>query len=270
MAPSPLRIFALLLVTAPLVGCGSSTQLETLQTQMSEIQRQLLQLQRDASTKEEISGLSEQIGENALLRRETDSEIRAELQRLSEEVGHMQSRLDDTSLALSSITQTLAATDQEIRALRNQCGFGISGSPVSSSNLGGGPPEAPEQMYQGARSDFLRGNYDLAILGFRQYLETYPATELADNALYWIGESYYGQNEYRLAIQEFSNLQARYPNSEKIPIARLKIGYSHLELDDQSQGIVQLQSVINDFPRSDEAKLARQTLQSLGASDSSG
>jgi len=110
----------------------------------------------------------------------------------------------------------------------------------------------------------LRGNYDLAILGFRQYLESFGGTDLADNASYWIGESYYRQKRFQDAIREFDAVVSQYPNSDKVASALLRKGYAYLELGEQSKGVVQLQNVIRRYPKSDEANLARQQLGSLG------
>ena len=74
----------------------------------------------------------------------------------------------------------------------------------------------------------MRGNYDLAVLGFRQYLESFPDTELADNASYWIGESYYSQGKYQQAIREFDGILRRYPRSDKLASGLLKKGYAYL------------------------------------------
>src|SRR5262245_43868584 len=54
---------------------------------------------------------------------------------------------------------------------------------------GEGP--TPEQAYQAAYIDFSKGNYPLAIQGFREFVRRYPDSDLADNAQYWIGESFF-------------------------------------------------------------------------------
>ena len=50
---------------------------------------------------------------------------------------------------------------------------------------------SPQQIYNTAYSDYLKGNYQLAIEGFRQYIENFRESPLADNAQYWIGECYF-------------------------------------------------------------------------------
>ena len=139
---------------------------------------------------------------------------------------------------------------------------GDGGHPQRSPGASG--PVDPEALYQSAYDDYLRGNYDLAVASFEEYLETFPNTELADNATYWIGESYYREGKYRQAIDQFERVLRRYPRSEKVPGALLKKGYAYLELGERSQGIVQLQVVIREHPSSDEANIARDRLRALG------
>ena len=105
---------------------------------------------------------------------------------------------------------------------------------------------------------------DLAMRGFRQYLESFPSTALAANATYWIGECHYRQKRFRQAIEQYDAVLNRYPRSDKTASALLKKGYAHLELGERSQGVVQLQHVLRQFPTSDEANLARQRLREIG------
>ena len=124
---------------------------------------------------------------------------------------------------------------------------------------------SPEELYQAAYNDFLRGSFDLALLGFRQYVEAHPAAELADNALYWIGECYFSQRNFRQAIQEFSQVQTRYPGSERMASVLLRKGIAHLNLGESSQAMILLSDVVGRYPRSDEAILAREELEGIGS-----
>ena len=117
---------------------------------------------------------------------------------------------------------------------------------------------------QTAYRDYQRGNFDLAIAGFNDFLRQAPNSDLADNAAYWIGESLFSQKKYQDAIAQFDQVVTRYPQSDKVPGALLKKGYSYIALGERSQGIVQLQYVVHEHPSSQEASLARQRLRSLG------
>jgi tol-pal system protein YbgF len=124
--------------------------------------------------------------------------------------------------------------------------------------------ENPTVLYQTAYRDYQRGNYDLAIAGFRDFVAKFPKSDLADNAAYWIGESLYSQKKYRDSIAQFDLVVNDYPTSDKVPSALLKKGYAYIALGEKAQGIVQLQYVVHEHPKSPEATKAREELKKLG------
>ena len=127
-----------------------------------------------------------------------------------------------------------------------------------------GHADDPEALYRTAYNDYLRGSFDLAIRAFRRYAESFPDTELTDNATYWIGECYFSQGKYSQSIRQFDRMLERYPRSDKTASAALKKGYSYLELGRRDEGVSQLQEVARRYPESDEANLARQRLSAIG------
>jgi len=124
--------------------------------------------------------------------------------------------------------------------------------------------ENPMEVYQAAYRDYQRGNYDLALAGFRDFLARYPESELAANTEYWIGESLYSQKKYSEAIEEFNRVVNKYPKSDKAPGALLKKGYAYLALNDRPRAIVQFQYVVHEYPNSRESALAKDRLKQLG------
>jgi len=254
------------LAVALTTGCVSTKDIEALSAQMSGVQQQVLQLQKQSSSKDEVTTLASSISEqtSSLLRSEAD--VQVELQAVSEQIDQLRSNLEDTNYRLAQLSQQLAATNQELKSLRSLTivSPNAAGSPPTPSSLPGASSEDPQTQYQGAYNSYLRGNYDLAILGFRQYLENFANTELADNATYWIGESYFNQEKYRQAIQEFDSMLQKYARSDKRASALLKKGYALLASGQQEQGIAQLRSVVSEHPSTDEANLAKQRLETVG------
>jgi tol-pal system protein YbgF len=136
---------------------------------------------------------------------------------------------------------------------------------------------SPEQAYQAAYIDFSRGNYPLAISGFREIVRRFPESPLADKAQYWVGESYYalarsnanqGQADratqaLEQAVQEFRKVALNYPRGEKVPTAIYKEGLALLELKQPKLAQARLQYLLENFPQSEEAPLARERLAGL-------
>ncbi len=61
----------------------------------------------------------------------------------------------------------------------------------------------PSEAYRQAKTDFDKGNFDLALAGFQNYIAQFPDTSLAAGAQYWIGECYASKKEYSKAIEAF-------------------------------------------------------------------
>jgi TolA-binding protein len=136
----------------------------------------------------------------------------------------------------------------------------------------------PEDVYQAAYIDFSKGNYALAIPGFREFLRRYPEHKLADSAQYWIGESHLGQahglaneggqadkvkQELEQAVREFRKVIANHPRGDKVPTALYKEALVLVELDQVGVAQQRLQYLIDNFPRAEEAPLARDRLAAL-------
>lgn len=139
-----------------------------------------------------------------------------------------------------------------------------SSAPVEPAVAASAPLEDPEELYQAARADYGRGSYGLAVAGFQRFLEAFPQSDLADNAQYWIGESFHAQSDFPQALAAFDLVTARWPDGDKAPDAAYKKGLCLLALQRTADGILQLQGVRDRHPDSEAARLARQKLESLG------
>jgi tol-pal system protein YbgF len=121
-------------------------------------------------------------------------------------------------------------------------------------------PGNPDQLFAAAYGDYSRGNYDLAIEEFKQYVETYPTTEMADNAQYWIGESRLAKKQLKEAVDEFEKAYSMSPKGDKAYAAKYKKGLALLELGQIVAARSEFLFVRKVFPRSSEAFLAAQQL----------
>ena len=164
---------------------------------------------------------------------------------------------------------TDASTGQPGAAVAPPAGTSVPGADGAGSAGGNNPASGGDvsetdakRLYDQAYKDLTRGNYSLALLGFGEYLKRSPASDLADNAQYWIGECYYAQRDYDPAIQEFLKVQKDYPQGDKVPAALLKTGFSFLQLEDRASARRYLNQVVEQFPNSEEAVSARNKLRS--------
>lgn len=122
---------------------------------------------------------------------------------------------------------------------------------------------SPQEVYNMAYSDYLKGNFQLAIDGFKIYKEQFSESPLADNAQYWVGECYFSQEKFEEAIEEFNDLILNYPHGDKISSAYLKKGLSLLELGKKEEALSVFKLLVSKYPLSEETKLAQEKIKEL-------
>jgi tol-pal system protein YbgF len=264
-----LRRLSLILLPLVMIGCATSSDVEALQQQITDLQDQVRALTAQTSSKEEVQRLNVNVAEQTQTLLRSSADVTARVGEMEERLQNTQGMIEQTNYRLDRIAQQVSSTERGLAELRAAVRPGGSAggeyiedevtvqAPITSS----GDPLA---LYQDAYRDLQRGNFELARQGFEEYLQKSPGSDLADNAAYWIGETYFAEKKYRDAIAQFDRVINRYPRSDKVPAALLKKGYSYIEAGEKAQGIVQLQYVIHEHPRSSEASLARERLKGLG------
>ena len=125
------------------------------------------------------------------------------------------------------------------------------------------PGGSDRENYQAAFELLKEERYDVAATAFAQYLITFPDSELADNAQYWLAESYYAAGEFEQALESFGTVVADYPQSRKVPDAYLKIGYCNFSLKRWDDARSTLNKVQKDYPETTAARLAGQYLKRM-------
>lgn len=122
---------------------------------------------------------------------------------------------------------------------------------------------SPREVYNMAYSDYRKGNFELAIDGFKMYREQFPESPLVDNSLYWIGECYFSQKKYAEAIEQYNELLLNYPWGDRIPAAYLKKGISLMELRKKEESLIVFKLLISKYPLEEETKIAQQKIREL-------
>jgi tol-pal system protein YbgF len=253
------NIFLLALFAA---GCATSSDVQKLQSQINELQEQLAQIKRTASSKEEVQSVNQRIADQTQQLLKSNATLVAKVDQIEDKMNNTQGSIEQTNYRLDRLAQQLTQAQHDIEDLKAAVARAAAMPEVSVQAPAGG--EDPVQTYQAAYRDYQRGNFDLAIAGFQEFLARNPNSDLVDNAAYWIGESLFSQKKYREAIAQFDSVVTKYPMSEKVAGALLKKGYAYIDLGEKAQGVVQLQYVIHEHPSSTEAGLARQRLKQLG------
>ncbi len=105
--------------------------------------------------------------------------------------------------------------------------------------------------------------YRQAAEQFKQFLQRYPKSDYADNAQYWLGESFYAVKNFNSALTAFNTLLKDYPNSPKYAHALLKMGYVYYEQRKYQLARNAFEKVVANYPSTATAHLAARRLDKM-------
>jgi tol-pal system protein YbgF len=125
------------------------------------------------------------------------------------------------------------------------------------------PGGSDRDNYQAAFELLKEQRYEPAAMAFQQFLVSFPDSQLADNAQYWLAESYYVTDRFEDGLKQFEVVINQFPRSRKVPDALLKIGYCNYELQRWDAARTALQKVQEDYSDTTAARLAEQRIQRM-------
>ena len=123
--------------------------------------------------------------------------------------------------------------------------------------------EAEQAEYDTALAILREGRYAEAAQAFNRFLAANPGSVYADNASYWLGETYYVTRDFDQALSTFQTLVSRYPQSSKVSDSHLKMGYIYYEKQDWKAAREHLELVVSQYPGTTTARLAADRLQRM-------
>jgi tol-pal system protein YbgF len=219
-------------------GCQTNGVKETVQRNLDDLQKQIFEIQQD----------------QAYLNTKVE-QTTAQLTSINDRIAGQEKKLDEV---LVSRKETAGYTPPpQVTSPVPPPDF-IASQPVKETKAVAPPPPPPKvqasssmsptKLYNTALDLVRSGRIDDAVPLFQRYIEEYPMTELADNALYWLGECYYKKAEYIKAIDEFKRILSDHPTGNKVPAALLKMGFSYQELRQTPQALESFQRIVKEFP----------------------
>lgn len=152
-------------------------------------------------------------------------------------------------------------------ATRSQTAGRVAAAPSASSDgqppRAQGPAERAAGSYRDAKAQLDAGNLRAARDMFTVFIRDHNAHPLADNALYWMGETWYAQSLWLRAARLFGQVVERYPRGNKVPDAMLKTALCYINLGEHKLARDTLQQVSAMYPGTGAARIARKKLASI-------
>src|SRR3954468_11965107 len=262
---------AIVLAAAPARAANKEHQQLMADLRILQEQSQLLQNML-GTLNDAIKAVNTRLDQQAETTRKAFADQKLVIDNLSNDVRVIREKLDDNNVRLGSLTQ-------EVDSLRNslqQPGSRPSGTsdaadappagggaPVPSGSPAGGVGVSPQKLYDSAMGDYYSGQYDLAVLGFADYIKSFPKSDLADDAQVNICSAYVQDGKNDKAVEACDLAIRTYPNGDKIPDAYYKKGLALMNLRDVNGARDAWEHVVKTNPDTDAGRLAKQRLDQI-------
>jgi tol-pal system protein YbgF len=254
------RIFAVIFIAfiaAVISGCCMKRDLLVLDDKINNIRTDVKE------NTERLNRLDSLLTAEAEASLKLRADIRSSVNELIEQARMTQANLDDLQGKMDALAGSQAPTFYQppvTAAARDTASDDSTAAQVT-------PPGIDcQNLYDESFTLVMQGNYDEAISGFTDYLKYCGSQDLADNARFWIGESYYSMDNFKAAISEFDLLLSEYIDSEKRCTAMYKLARSYEELGQKQDAIAAFEKLVDDCPNTLEAEQAKDKLEELKGS----
>lgn len=257
---------------------GRDDQMDALNARLDWLEQSLIELQSAEGNYGEsplnMAGSYDQEKDPAITRVLTRlDDLEGQIRSLTNQLEQATFRIEQANRNLESLSKD---AEFRLRALEQGGGVAEQGMPpVRSAPM---PQSTPEEQslgtipvdpvtgnyqedYDGALSHLRRGEHENAEKALRLFLDNHNDSELAGNAQYWLGESYYVREMWRPAAQSFLICVQKYKSGVKAPDCMLKLGMSLGAMGETKKACKTLSEISRRFPD------ASQTIQQRARSE---
>ena len=275
-------VLSLLLAgAAPASAADKAHQQLMAEIRMLQEQQQQLQ-QMMGALAETLKTVTTKLDDQTAANRKAFADQKLQIDNVAEGVRVLREKADDTNVRLSTVSQELEAIRQAVSSMPSPtaslqpgqepaapvgdpgaAGGGAPAAPVPATPPGSAPLISPQRMYDNAYSDYMAGQYEIAIQGFNAFISSFPRSDKADDAQLNIGNALYSAGKYTEAASAFQKVISNYPQSDSVAVAYYKLGLTYEALKQVAEARKAFETVTQKYPTAYEAILAKQRLDAL-------
>jgi tol-pal system protein YbgF len=260
------------------------------------LQEQTQQMQATiVALNETLKALNTRLDDQSNTQRKAFADQKLLVDTLAGEVRIVREKIDDTNVRLSSLSQevdSLRSPQSSPPMAPQPPSGGAEGAappsaggaePATGGQPGGAPPAgmsssanasasggmaapigmSPTRLFEIAQADYAGGQWAIAINGFETYLKTFPKTDKADDAQFYIGEAYSLDGKFKEAVAAYDKVINDYPSGDRVPDALYKRGLAYSRLGQNDKARESFEAVMKTYPNSEGSRLAKQVLDRL-------
>ncbi len=205
-------------------------RVDSLHSELSQMQKQMLEEQKSQSELLRLIRADQQVRFNEIDRKVSTidgnlNENHARLSKIDEKTAEFNKKLEAKLAADSAVAQSYAV---EI-----------------------------EKLFQISMNDFNAGKYDVAVAGFKDFLNQYPESSMASEAEYWIAECLYAKRDYPEAEKAYMSYIKKYAQGNKISVALYKLGLVYSRQNKDKSKAMVWKKLVDQYPDSQEAQVVK-------------
>lgn len=255
-------------LAATLSGCATVAELRKIEARVIDMER----------GRPPSGGLREQVADYV-----------ADIDGLREEMRTLEGRLEITEKAAADALEDARRARMDLAQMRASSQRGEGGARADgpgdgASNQQGAaagtvmaavtPPtparedaSAEIRAYRTAHAAWQSEDTSTCVDRFRDFLQTYPDSPLADDAAYWMADCHYKQSEYKKAVLRFDEVVRNFPSGNKASDALYRQGESLLKLGPGFREAAKraFERVVKEYPDSARSAEAKQQLNLFAA-----
>ncbi|HEY2322568.1 MAG TPA: tol-pal system protein YbgF [Thermoanaerobaculia bacterium] len=182
-------------------------------------------------------------------------------------------RLTEIQTSMTELLERIDVLNERMNKLEQGVAPPTAAVPATPSRTTTAPAPVPESralvaagvadMYRNGLMLYGRGKYDDARKTFQQVFDADPTGELADNALYWMGETYFVVGNYAEAMKFYRRVTVEFSEANKAPDALFKTALAYEKSSDLGMARNTLDEVIRRYPYSSSAASAKLELKRI-------
>jgi TolA-binding protein len=260
-----------LLGATPSPASAANKEHQQLMADLRMLQEQTQLLQNlIGSVTETLKAVNTRLDQQAEVNRKAFADQKLVVDNLTNDVRVIREKLDDNNVRIGSLTQELQSLRQSMQqmsarpsATSDPDPAAPDGAAAAAGQPGASVGVSPQKLFDAARGDYFAGQYDLAILGFTDYVKSFPKSDMADDAQVNICSAYVADGKPDKAVEACDLAIRNYPTGDKIPEAYYRKGLALSTLRDIAGARAAWEEIVKRFPDSQEASLAKQGLERL-------
>lgn len=221
--------------------------------------RVLAELRREqARIRQDVAGLLAFVRADDGGQLQQQAALQERLARIERRLGQMDHKLDDNAEFMRTLSARvdMLATRLGVPTVGEYKELPDSVRAADVSVL----PEEGRAIFRAAMLDRSRGNTETAREGFRDFLNRYGRTELADDALYWLADMDHAAGDDRAALSWLDRLLREHPDSDRAADALLMAVQAASAVGDTTKARDYLGELQRRWPGSEQAQLAARAL----------